>query len=85
MLGLGRALLAEKKYAEAKTPLEAAAALYPTYGEAAMSGTPKALAPVRTASGLVVRATSAINDLIAITPPGLMLAKSAILARPAVL
>jgi len=40
----------------------------PTYGEAAMSGTPKALAPVRTASGLVVRATSAINDLIAITP-----------------
>ncbi len=33
-----------------------------------MSGTPKSLAPVRTESGLVVRATSSLNDLIAITP-----------------
>ena len=40
----------------------------PTFGEGAMSGSPKSLAPVRTDSGLVVRATSSLNDLIAITP-----------------
>jgi tetratricopeptide (TPR) repeat protein len=34
LLGLGRALLAEKKYAEAKTPLELATVLYPNYAEA---------------------------------------------------
>jgi len=39
----------------------------PTYGEAPMSGVPKSLVPVRTDSGLVVRATSS-NDLIALTP-----------------
>ena len=40
----------------------------PTFGEGAMSGTVKALAPVRTESGLVVRATASTNDLIALTP-----------------
>jgi tetratricopeptide (TPR) repeat protein len=34
LLGLGRALLAEKKYAAAKAPLEAATAMYPNYAEA---------------------------------------------------
>jgi outer membrane protein assembly factor BamB len=40
----------------------------PTFGEGPMSGSPKSLAPVRTESGLVVRPTSSLNDLIAITP-----------------
>ena len=40
----------------------------PTFGQGPMSGSPKSLIPVRTASGLVVRATSSLNDLIAITP-----------------
>jgi len=40
----------------------------PTFGEGWMSGTPKAMAPVRTESGLVVRATASLNDLIALTP-----------------
>jgi outer membrane protein assembly factor BamB len=40
----------------------------PTFGEGPMSGTPKSLTPVRTDSGLVVRATDSLNDLIAITP-----------------
>jgi outer membrane protein assembly factor BamB len=40
----------------------------PTFGEGPMSGTPKSLTPVRTESGLVVRATDSLNDLIAITP-----------------
>ena len=33
-----------------------------------MSGSPKALAPVRTESGLVVRAAASLNDLVAFTP-----------------
>ncbi|HEV2928783.1 MAG TPA: PQQ-binding-like beta-propeller repeat protein, partial [Propionibacteriaceae bacterium] len=40
----------------------------PTFGQGPMSGSPRSLAPVRTDSGLVVRATSSLNDLIAITP-----------------
>jgi hypothetical protein len=40
----------------------------PTFGTGPMSGSPKSLAPVRTESGLVVRATSSLNDLIALTP-----------------
>jgi outer membrane protein assembly factor BamB len=40
----------------------------PTFGQESMSGSPKSLAPVRTESGLVVRATDSVNDLIAITP-----------------
>ncbi len=40
----------------------------PTFGKGPMSGSPKQLTPVRTDSGLVVRATSSLNDLIAITP-----------------
>ena len=40
----------------------------PAFGEGPMSGTTKALAPVRTESGLVVRATAATNDVIAFTP-----------------
>jgi outer membrane protein assembly factor BamB len=40
----------------------------PTFGKGAMSGSPKQLAPVRTESGLVVRATSSLHDLIAVTP-----------------
>jgi hypothetical protein len=40
----------------------------PTFGKGPMSGSPKSLAPVRTDSGLVVRATRSLNDLIAITP-----------------
>jgi hypothetical protein len=40
----------------------------PTFGKGPMSGSPKQLAPVRTESGLVIRATSSLNDLIAITP-----------------
>jgi outer membrane protein assembly factor BamB len=40
----------------------------PMFGEGPMSGSPNSLAPVRTESGLVVRATSSLNDLIAITP-----------------
>ena len=39
----------------------------PTFGQGPMSGSPKALTPVRTESGLVVRATTS-HDLIAITP-----------------
>jgi tetratricopeptide (TPR) repeat protein len=34
LLGEGRALVAERKFAEAKAPLEKAATLYPNYGEA---------------------------------------------------
>lgn len=40
----------------------------PTFGEAPMSSTPKALTPIRTESGLVVRATDSLNDLVATTP-----------------
>jgi outer membrane protein assembly factor BamB len=40
----------------------------PTFGEGPMSGATKALAPVRTESGLVVRATDATNDVVAFTP-----------------
>jgi outer membrane protein assembly factor BamB len=42
--------------------------LDPTFGQGAMSGSPKSLAPVKTDSGLVVRATASINDLVALTP-----------------
>ena len=40
----------------------------PTFGQQPMSGTTKSLPPVRTESGLVVRATASINDLVALTP-----------------
>ena len=40
----------------------------PTFGQEQMSGSPNALAPVRTESGLVVRATASTNDVIALTP-----------------
>jgi outer membrane protein assembly factor BamB len=40
----------------------------PTLGEAPMSGSPQALTPVRTASGLVVRALSSLHDLVATAP-----------------
>ena len=40
----------------------------PTFGQGPMSGSPKALAPVRTESGLVVRATARLNDVVALTP-----------------
>jgi putative pyrroloquinoline-quinone binding quinoprotein len=40
----------------------------PTFGQGPVSGAAKALAPVRTESGLVVRATEATNDLVAFTP-----------------
>ena len=40
----------------------------PTFGEGPMVGTPAAVTPVRTESGLVIRATSGPGDLIATTP-----------------
>ena len=40
----------------------------PTFGEAEMNGTPANLPPVRTRSGLVVRALSSLDDLVALTP-----------------
>ena len=40
----------------------------PTFGQERVSGSPQALAPVRTESGLVIRAAAATNDLIAFTP-----------------
>ena len=40
----------------------------PTFGEGSMSGTPAPMLPVRTESGLVVRATDTLNDLVAFTP-----------------
>jgi outer membrane protein assembly factor BamB len=40
----------------------------PTFGEGAMVGTPSAVTPVRTESGLVIRATLGSGDLIATTP-----------------
>lgn len=40
----------------------------PNFGEKPMGGSPKALAPVRTESGLVVRPLAALNDLVALTP-----------------
>ena len=40
----------------------------PTFGEGPMSGSPITMTPVGTDSGLVVRALSAVNDLVATTP-----------------
>ena len=40
----------------------------PTFGQQQMSGSPQALAPARTESGLMVRAAASTNDLIAFTP-----------------
>jgi outer membrane protein assembly factor BamB len=40
----------------------------PTFGQDRMSGSPRALTPVRTDSGLVIRATDSLNDLVATTP-----------------
>ena len=40
----------------------------PTFGQGGTSGTPKALPPVRTESGLMVRAADSLNDVIAFTP-----------------
>jgi outer membrane protein assembly factor BamB len=40
----------------------------PTFGEGPMLGTPSAVTPVRTESGLVIRATAGQGDLIATTP-----------------
>ncbi len=40
----------------------------PTFGQRSMSGTTKGIAPVRTDSGLLVRATAALHDLVAFTP-----------------
>jgi outer membrane protein assembly factor BamB len=40
----------------------------PTFGEGPMLGTPSAVTPVRTESGLVIRATAGQEDLIATTP-----------------
>jgi outer membrane protein assembly factor BamB len=40
----------------------------PTFGKDIMTGSPNAVVPVRTESGLVIRATSSANDLVAITP-----------------
>jgi PQQ-like domain len=42
--------------------------LNPTFGEGPMVGTPSALTPVRTESGLVIRATLGRGDLVATTP-----------------
>jgi outer membrane protein assembly factor BamB len=39
-----------------------------TFGKDIMTGSPKTVAPVRTESGLVIRATSSTNDLVATTP-----------------
>ena len=40
----------------------------PTFGEGPMSGSPITMTPVGTESGLVVRALSSVNDLVATTP-----------------
>ena len=40
----------------------------PTFGEGPMLGSPSALTPVRTDSGLVIRATAGQGDLVATTP-----------------
>lgn len=40
----------------------------PTFGQEALGGTPRSVTPVRTESGLVVRAAGAVNDLVALTP-----------------
>ena len=40
----------------------------PTFGEGSMSGTPITMTPVGTESGLVVRALTSVNDLVATTP-----------------
>jgi outer membrane protein assembly factor BamB len=40
----------------------------PTFGEGPMVGTPAAVTPVRTESGLVIRATLGPGDLVAMTP-----------------
>jgi outer membrane protein assembly factor BamB len=40
----------------------------PTFGQGPMVGSPSAVTPVRTESGLVIRATTGLGDLVATTP-----------------
>lgn len=48
-------------------PLQAIS-IDPTFGQEALGGSPRSITPVRTESGLVVRAADSVNDLVALTP-----------------